>query len=467
MRRWLVGVLFFLSGATALCYQVAWTRHLVLLFGNTSHSIALILAAYMLGLALGSEAGGRMADRSRHPIALYAIFEVAIGLYAVAFPWLVEAVRAMYLGIGVAAPPVLFLGAFGLLLVPTFLMGTTLPLLVRASVERAELTGGVVGWLYGINIVGAVVGAGGTGFWLLEAAGILGSTYWAAAVNGFIGLLGLALLRKAGNPALETSTGEEPQEATATGATPAVAKAALVAAGAAGCVGLAAEVIWTRLLIFFLQGFTFTFSAMLAMFLSGLAIGGFVFGRVARRTKHPAQVLGRLQIAIGIAAAGVLLLLSNYLGVNATLASWGGLGHLAGGAAHVPGPQPAARERGDAAAAGDPDGGRVPPGGRGVPARARGPRRAGRAAVRGQHARGGARVARGGVRADPALGRHLGGRRGRGPVARVRDRRPLDRARRAPGGLGLAGRRRGRDDRPPGRRGTGAPVHPALPPVRR
>ena len=73
MRRWLIGLLFLLSGATALCYQVAWTRHLVLLFGNTSHAIALILAAYMLGLAVGSEAGGRWADRTRRPAVVYAV----------------------------------------------------------------------------------------------------------------------------------------------------------------------------------------------------------------------------------------------------------------------------------------------------------------------------------------------------------------------------------------------------------
>ncbi|MCE9634224.1 MAG: spermidine synthase, partial [Planctomycetes bacterium] len=104
-RRLLLGLLFALSGAAALCYEVAWTRHLVLVFGNTTRAVALLLAAYMLGLALGSEVGGRLADRTKRPAFLYAMFELGIAAFALAFPWLVDAVRAVYLGIGTAAPP--------------------------------------------------------------------------------------------------------------------------------------------------------------------------------------------------------------------------------------------------------------------------------------------------------------------------------------------------------------------------
>src|SRR5512144_2672414 len=108
MRRGTVFFLFLLSGATALCYEVAWTRHLVLVFGSTTRAVSLILAAYMLGLAVGSEAGGRLADRVKRPALLYALAEGLIGLLAFAFPWMVGAVRAAYLGLGTAATPVLF-----------------------------------------------------------------------------------------------------------------------------------------------------------------------------------------------------------------------------------------------------------------------------------------------------------------------------------------------------------------------
>src|SRR5262245_25334785 len=119
MRRGLATLLFLVSGATALCYEVAWTRRLVLVFGSTTRAVALILGAYMLGLALGSEFGGRVADRAKRPALLYAVAEALIGIYALAFPWLVDGVRAAYLSLDTAATPVLFVGAFALLLVPT------------------------------------------------------------------------------------------------------------------------------------------------------------------------------------------------------------------------------------------------------------------------------------------------------------------------------------------------------------
>jgi predicted membrane-bound spermidine synthase/tetratricopeptide (TPR) repeat protein len=309
MRRALVLLLFFLSGAAALAYQVAWTRHLVLVFGNTTRAVSLILAAYMLGLALGAEAGGRLADRSKRPVLWYAGFEAAIGAFALAFPWLVDAVRGAYLELGTAASPVLFVGAFAVLLVPTFLMGTTLPLLVRTLVADPRRTGADVGLLYGANTVGAVVGTAVTGFWLIEAAGVLGATRWAAALNVLVGLLSLAVPLL---PAVARTASPTSEAAPAVEDRGRLAAAAVVAVFCGGLVGLAAEVVWTRLLIFFLQGFTYTFSAMLATFLLGLALGGFVSGRIASRTPRPAVLMGRLQLGVGVAGAGVLLLLAHH-----------------------------------------------------------------------------------------------------------------------------------------------------------
>ncbi len=324
MRRALVLLLFLLSGAAALAYQVAWTRHLVLVFGNTTRAVSLILAAYMLGLALGSEAGGRLADRVRRPVLWYAAFEASIGIFALLFPALVGGVRAAYLALGTAASPVLFVGAFAVLLVPTFLMGTTLPLLVRATVDAPERTGGTVGLLYGANTLGAVAGTAVTGFWLIEAAGVLGSTRWAAAVNVLVGALGLLV------PLLPTRSRGAPAPSRApAGAAPASAAgrpaaAALCAVFAGGLVGLAAEVVWTRLLVFFLQGFTYTFSALLTMFLLGLALGALAFGRVAARSPAPARTTGRLQLMVGVLSAAVLLVLVHHHAGTQAVWAWVG-----------------------------------------------------------------------------------------------------------------------------------------------
>ncbi len=354
MRRALISLLFLLSGATALCYQVAWTRHLVLVFGNTTHAIALILGAYMLGLALGAEAGGRLADRSRRPVLWYAGFEAAIGVYALAFPLLLEAARALYRGLGTGAAPALFVGAFLLLVVPTFLMGTTLPLLVRGIVGvrgaasgpvGATATGRFVGLLYGVNTLGAVLGCAVTGFWLIESAGVLGSTRVAAAVNVLIGILGVALLRSQPDASTDPASTEgesaepEPEPESMEGSS-AAARAALVGACAGGFVGLAAEVVWTRLLVFFLQGFTYTFTAMLTVFLFGLAIGGLVVGRLAARIRRPELVLGRLQILGGVLAAGVLFALTRHHALTHTL--WHQIGEWLAGSAGE-GAQPSLR----------------------------------------------------------------------------------------------------------------------------
>ncbi len=325
MRKALVVALFLLSGAAALAYQVSWTRHLVLVFGNTTRAVALILAAYMLGLALGSEFGGRLADRAKRPVLLYAIFEAAIGIFALAFPPLVGGVRSTYISLGTDAFPVLFGGAFLVLLVPTFLMGTTLPLLVRTVVRDPAKTGGDVGLLYGMNIVGAVIGTAITGFWLIEHAGVLGATRYAAALNVLIALLALAVprlpTRSPPTPAAPVVSEKETVEvavppgslrASKAAQSSTTARAAMIAAFGGGLVGLAAEVVWTRLLVFFLQGFTYTFTAMLAVFLSGLALGGFVFGRVALRTKRPALLAGRLQLLLGVASAAAFLVLANH-----------------------------------------------------------------------------------------------------------------------------------------------------------
>ncbi len=319
MRRLVVLALFLLSGAAALCYEVAWTRHLVLVFGNTTRAVSLILGAYMLGLALGSAFGGRLADRTRRPVLWYAIFEAAIGAYALAFPALSAGMRTAYLGVGTAASPVLFAGAFLLLLVPTFLMGTTLPLLVRGVVRDATRTGREVGLLYGANILGAVLGTAATGFLLMESAGVLGATRWAAATNVLIGVAGVLVSRRTlPAPALVAEAAAE----TASGSR--AARAALLAAFSGGLVGLAAEVLWTRLLVFTLQGFTYTFSAMLATFLLGLAAGGFFFGPRAARSRDPAAGAGRLLVAVGVAAAAVLLVLTFHYPLSAAVWDWAG-----------------------------------------------------------------------------------------------------------------------------------------------
>ncbi|MBI2115904.1 MAG: fused MFS/spermidine synthase, partial [candidate division NC10 bacterium] len=187
---------FFLSGATGLVYEVIWTRMLGLVFGHTVYAVSTVLAAFMGGLAAGSILFGRLADRSRHPVRLYGLLEGGIGLYCLATPALFRLVEGVYLALHrrldfspTAFSLLQFLLAFGILLIPTTLMGGTLPILSRFLVREGETLGRRVGGLYALNTFGAVAGAYAAGFHLLPVLGIQRSLWLVVTLNLGIGLL--------------------------------------------------------------------------------------------------------------------------------------------------------------------------------------------------------------------------------------------------------------------------------------
>ncbi|MFZ1948223.1 MAG: fused MFS/spermidine synthase, partial [bacterium] len=170
--------LFFLSGATGLVYEVAWTRMFTTVFGNTVQAASTVLAAYMGGMALGSLAIGRRGDRLARPLAAYGLLELGIGVCALVMPLAIGGLTGLYSSVfqafGQRPLPVTiirFLLSFGMLLVPTILMGATLPILSRFAGREMARLGSGVGALYAVNTFGAVLGSFLTGFVLLEAIG--------------------------------------------------------------------------------------------------------------------------------------------------------------------------------------------------------------------------------------------------------------------------------------------------------
>jgi spermidine synthase len=166
-------VCFFLSGATSLIYQVLWLRLLGLVFGHTVYAITTILAAFMGGLALGSFLlAGRVA-RIRNPIRAYGWLEIGIGGYCALLPFLLLLASHLYLNLHLhlnfsydAFSFVQFFLIFALLLVPTTLMGGTLPVLSQALVKEEAGLGRKVGALYAVNTTGAVIGVVLAGYFL-------------------------------------------------------------------------------------------------------------------------------------------------------------------------------------------------------------------------------------------------------------------------------------------------------------
>lgn len=301
----IVLVLFLLSGATGLVYEVLWTRQLTLIFGVTTYAVSTVLATFMGGLALGSYLLGRIVDRLRNPLLAYALLEAGIGLCALlipaAFSLLPPAYIALHhLGLSYAVFSVgrALLAALVLLL-PTTLMGGTFPVLVRAWVSRPDDVGRGAGLLYFVNTAGAIAGCLLAGFFLIERLGLAGTTVLTAAVNLLLGGAAALLARRATRPApAAEAAGAARGEVSA-----AAARLVLFSAGLSGFVALAAEVLWSRALLRYLHNSTYAFTTMLATFLLGIALGSALYAAFLARSRRPLVVLAILQLGVGLGLA--------------------------------------------------------------------------------------------------------------------------------------------------------------------
>ena len=325
--------LFLLSGVTGLIHEVAWTRAFAFIFGNTTYAVSAVLAAFMAGLALGSWFFGRRVDRRPgDELGLYAVLELGIALSAVAVIPALDRLDEVYGVLFRAAPHSLWLLtvcrgllAFLLLLVPSFLMGGTLPVLSRHVVRETRDLAGGVGALYGLNTAGAAAGCLITGFFLVEHLGVRGSIAAGAALNLLLAAAFLAL--RAAHRGRGTRA---PGPGAASPAeSPPAGLLLLGIAAASGFAALGYEVLWTRLLVFKLKTTTYAFSVMLTTFLSGLGFGGLLLGAWERRGRErgPASAwrrLSGLQAGIGLSALLSIFVIGGLEGVSvAQDGSWG------------------------------------------------------------------------------------------------------------------------------------------------
>ena len=328
----LLGV-FFLSGASALIYEVVWTRLLALVFGVTLYAISAVLASFMAGLALGSYLAGRLADRSHSPLLVYAGLEIGIAILGLGSLPAIKFSTPIYVWLfaitgdsAALATSARFLGACIILLLPTSLMGATLPFMVRASLQFLPKLGENLSLLYALNTAGAAAGTLAAGFVLIGELGLYGAVYVAAGLNLAAGLVALGLARfmtpmadsldtapggaagssRAGT-ALRRAQGERDFQSGREGDfhhnlwSPATT-AVLVAFGLSGWCALAYEVIWFRILDLFFNGTVYAFSIMLSTFLVGLAVGSAVSRAFIGRPWNWIAVLGGLEVGIGLQA---------------------------------------------------------------------------------------------------------------------------------------------------------------------
>ena len=327
--RPLVLACFFLSGASGLILEMVWTRGLTLVFGSTTLAISTVLATFMGGLGLGSFVAGRFADRLRDPVRAYAWAELGIGVYALLVPlalsaypplnrWLWAAFGDRYALLSL----IRFAASAGLLLLPTTLMGATLPILARflvASPGELGRVGGNLGTLYAVNLFGAVAGSFFAGFVFLPQFGVRTTNAIAAGFDIALAVTVLALRARlargrAPAPSLEVATTALPDKAAAPPVRVSKAALRLVLFGflLSGFSAMLLQVLWTRALAVVLGSSVFSFTLILIAFLVGLGGGSAAFGRLADRDARPIFTLGCLHLGI-VAAVGFSYLITDEL----------------------------------------------------------------------------------------------------------------------------------------------------------
>lgn len=316
----LVVVLFLLSGFLGLIYEVIWIRKLGLVFGSTSIALSTVLGLFFGGLALGSFLFGRLAGRSRNLIRTYAWLEIAIGVLALLFPTLLGLVDRLYGGL-YPGPETHFLVltlyrvilVAPLILIPTALMGGTLPILSRFFVRSHEHLSTRIGGLYAINTLGGALGAYLCGFHLIYLLGVDATNYLAGGVNVVVGLAALALSFRTAESAERNSSAPSDEASASVAAGPAVDRRvvtlAFVGFAISGLTGLAYEVVWARYLSLFLVSSIYAYTTILTVFLLGIVAGAVLFSRLIDRGRNLIEMFGYVQIAIGLSAATLLPLL--------------------------------------------------------------------------------------------------------------------------------------------------------------
>ncbi len=312
-----IGTIFFFSGATALIYQVAWMRLLSLFFGSDIYAAAITLGVFMAGLSLGGLLAGKLADRARRPLLIYGWIEIGIALYAFVFPSLLASFEPAYRQIYQAyfdSTPALYFGfrlllAAALILIPTVLMGATLPLLVRQFATRATLLGRRVGHFYAINTMGALCGTLSSGFILIPAWGVSRTVLIAVVVNLSIGVWAIALAARLRLIAAESQSGDGlSQRMPSAGQRERVA--ILMAMAISGMAALALEVVWMRVLVQSFSATVYAFAIMLACFLFGIFAGSTRASATADR--HPDGLRLLVQFELWLAASVALLGIVTY-----------------------------------------------------------------------------------------------------------------------------------------------------------
>lgn len=309
-------LLFFASGFAALLYQTIWQRMLGFFSGVDVYSVTITVAAFMAGLGCGSLAGGHLADRlsSKNRLLAFGVAEGIITIFALGSKWIFYDLLYLRWN-GLAESPFLLpVVLFVSLLIPTFCMGMTLPILAKTFTAKIEAASAIIGYLYGVNTFGAAVGALITPWILLRNFSFVDILQIGAALNAVCAIGALVLWWWAG-PESEPAPAEnaKPQKRASAEAGRFPVRVWMLIYALSGFIALALEIVWFRLLGVLQKSTAFTFPTLLAVYLGGLAVGVMIGVPLARRVRRPAVTFLALQSGITIYAGAAFALLLHHV----------------------------------------------------------------------------------------------------------------------------------------------------------
>ncbi|MFP6638785.1 MAG: fused MFS/spermidine synthase [Myxococcota bacterium] len=306
-QRMLIYLLFFLSGSTGLAYEIIWSRKLTLIFGGTVYAVSTVLTVFFSGLALGAILIGREMDRGRNPIKTYVLLEILIGLFGIGSPLLFLGIDTIYyhvqplVGSSLAGlTAIRFILSFLALIVPTTLMGATLPVLVKLVVRADQDVATNAGRLYAVNTLGAALGTILATIMFIPLMGVNGSLYATGLVNLIIAATAFVIFRGARAEPTRTARVEYLH-------TP-LERYVLILFGIVGFISMVYQVAWIRLLIQITGSTIYTFGLMLSVFIVGVGLGSQIATYLLRWIRNSLLAF----VVIEIAASAYSLLLVNY-----------------------------------------------------------------------------------------------------------------------------------------------------------
>lgn len=311
-RTFALCLVFLASGFPALIYQLVWQRSLFAIYGVNIESITIVVAAFMLGLGLGSLAGGALSKKAGLPyLLIFGLAEISAGLFGLVSLKLFSWVGDLTLGAGVWTTGMI---SFCLVLFPTVLMGATLPLLVAFLVKVSKNVGRSVGILYFVNTVGSAIACFVTAFFLMRLLGMRGTILLASLIDVVVGIGAIAYHLRLRNVASSDEAESDPDNHAPETVAPLSFRLGLVLSAAAGFIALSYEIVWARVFSLASEGAATAFPFLLGSYLLGIAGGSAYVGRhcerdVSAKFQSYLRTLALFVLAVNVAGYALVPLL--------------------------------------------------------------------------------------------------------------------------------------------------------------